>query len=111
MIPLIIAGVRIAVTAALHHTIIAPVSLLGELLDKHKGVRRGLAMWAAGLITWVTVRIFKDPSTITAYSAEAYAATCAILGTVLSLYHLGRNREDYQIANGEVTQGNLDGNA
>jgi hypothetical protein len=67
----------------------------GQIVNKHKGIRRALVGWSVVLITWVTFRVFAHGlAAITPDAVGAYTVTAGTLGTVLALYHIGRARED-----------------
>lgn len=71
----------------------APGIAAGKLINEHKGIRRGLVIWSAWLITHVTLRVFQNPVLITTPAVAAYTVTVGILATVLGFYMQGRNRE------------------
>lgn len=67
---------------------------LESLFEDHKLVRRLLIVWAAVLITWVTVRVFTDLSAITTAAVSAFGLVVGILATVIGHYQWARQRDD-----------------
>lgn len=82
------------ITAKALSAIKTPAAFAGKLVNEHKGVRRGLVLWAVWLITHVTLRVFQQPALITTPEVAAYTVAVGILATVLGFYMQGRNKED-----------------
>lgn len=90
----LIAFIRQMGTAVMDNGVRAPAAFVGKVVELHKGVRRFLVVWAVGLITWVTIHVFKQPNVITTEETVAYATNVGILATILGLYQVSRGRDD-----------------
>ena len=92
-----IAGISLFAQRIIQSTVQAgreATAAVGVLIEHHKLVRRLLVAWAAGLITWVTVRVFGGPlADITGNVVAAYTVTCGLLTIVLGLYQVQRSKE------------------
>jgi hypothetical protein len=75
----------------------APLDLLDHLVEERKLVRRALVLWAAGLITFVTlevVDVLGKMSEITAPVTSFYLGVTGLLTAVIGFYQWSRERDD-----------------
>jgi hypothetical protein len=68
-------------------------TILHELFEEYKIVRRILVLWAIVTITWTTVLIFTNLALITAPVAAAYGTNVGLLTTVIAFYQWSRERD------------------
>lgn len=70
-----------------------PTKIGLSLLEDHKGIRRGLVIWSAYLITWVVERVFSDISKINGDVVAALTAVIGMLSTSIAFYHWSRQKD------------------
>jgi hypothetical protein len=68
--------------------------VVSKVVEDHKGIRRGLVIWSATLITWVTVQVFRHPDKITTDVVAALTAVIGLLSVSIGFYHWSRNGDD-----------------
>lgn len=69
------------------------MSLINELVNKQKLIRRVIVIWAAALITWICYVVFKDIKAITAVVVSALATMTALLGVPIGYYFHDRSKD------------------
>jgi uncharacterized membrane protein len=75
----------------------APLDLLDHLIEERKLVRRLLVVWAACLITFVTLEIIavlSKMSEITGPVTSFYLGVTALLTAVIAFYQWSREKDD-----------------
>lgn len=66
-----------------------PTVLLNSLLNQHKGVRRGLVIWAAMQVQWVIHRVFEHMDQLTAIVVSMTTIIVApLVGLIVYYVHL-----------------------
>lgn len=75
----------------------APLDLLDHLVEERKLVRRALVVWAAGLITFVTlevVSVLGKMDEVTAPVTSFYLGVTGLLTAVIGFYQFQREQDD-----------------
>lgn len=73
------------------------LAFIDRLVEQHKAVRRGLVIWAACLIWFVThevVTVMRNMTEITAPVVSFYLGVTALLTAVIGFYQWGREKDD-----------------
>ena len=74
----------------------APLELLDRLIEDHKLVRRSLVLWAAGLITFVTIEVaavLGKMNEITGSVTSFYLGVTSLLTAVIAFYQWSREKD------------------
>lgn len=64
----------------------SPTSLLLSLVNQHKGIRRGLVIWAAMQVGWVIHRVFDHMDQISGFAVSAMTVVVAPLVGLIVFY-------------------------
>ena len=72
------------------------MTVIKDLVERHKLVRRFLLVWAVGIITYASIRTYEQLDMITTQVVSLYGLTVGILSTVIGVYFHDRHKEDTQ---------------
>ena len=72
------------------------MTIIKDLVERHKLVRRLLLAWAIGIITYASIRTYEQLELITTQVVSLYGLTLGILSTVIGVYFHDRHKEDTQ---------------
>jgi len=72
------------------------MTIIKDLVERHKLVRRLLLAWAIGIITYASIRTYEQLELITTQVVSLYGLTLGILSTVIGVYFKDRYKEDTQ---------------
>jgi len=72
------------------------MTIIKDLVERHKLVRRLLLVWAVGIITYASIRTYEQLDMITTQVVSLYGLTVGILSTVIGVYFHDRHKEDTQ---------------
>lgn len=90
----------------------SPFDFLDHLVEERKLVRRGLVVWAAGLITLVTLEVaavLGKMSEITTPVVSFYLGVTALLTAVIGFYQFQREKDDKRQEKRNAEQAGTDG--